>query len=493
LCASIVLLGILTAATVWARPGRVVTKDGKVWEGDVTERKQQNQIDIVVEGKKFTFSLDNVDRWNFDDSIEVTPPPQPAQPGQPQPGQQPGQRPGMTVEQEFEKRRAALPPNDAVARVRLARWAFERQQYDLARGAAEEALEIDSRNQEAQALLRTIDAQRRLDRKTERQPPAQPGARRPGPGAAPGQPTPGDGSEPQMQPGQQRPPAGGGGGGNALVRPLTADEVNRIRLLEWDGDRGVRVRLLNDVKRRYLARADMTPAQFNKLDAVDQAWEIKQNGSPELLNDVRITNDPRAMQEYRTVVQRAVLTGCATAACHGGNSGGGFSLHPRADHEGEAYANFLTMHKYVYKPQKGREAPMIDRNRPEDSLLIQFGLPYDVADNPHPEVEGFRPIFRTRNDARYKQFVRWIADSLAPLRDDYGVPFDEAGEGNRARPAGGADEAPEGGGEGGSDVAPGGGQRAGQGAGPAAGPGAGAVPGGQGAPARPPQRPAGGQ
>jgi alkylhydroperoxidase family enzyme len=49
---------------------------------------------------------------------------------------------------------------------------------------------------------------------------------------------------------------------------------------------------------------------------------------------------------------------------------------------------------------------------------VQFGLPADLANTPHPEVEGYRPVFRTRNDPKLKQIVHWIADSLAPLQDD---------------------------------------------------------------------------
>ena len=420
------LLSLGLAAPAGAKPGSVTTRDGKTWEGDVTEDKQQNRVSVIVDGKKYSFSRDNVDRVEYDPNAPATPPrpPQPQpNPNQPQqPAAQQPRGPGMSAEEEFQKRRAALPRNDAPSRVALARWAFERQEYDLARDAVDEALQIDPRNQQAQEMSKTIDAQRRLTRKAadNRQPP--PG----GPPAA--EPVPaGNAAAPRPA------PAAGAG----LVRPLDADEVNRVRLLEWHGDRNVRVRLQNDVKRRYLARArDITPAKFNQMDAVDQAWEIRKNGSEELWNDVRIVNDPPALHEYRTVVQRALLTGCATAACHGGGAGSErFALHPRADKEPEAYANFITLHNFQSKPEGGREASMIDRTRPEDSLLIQYGLPPDAADTPHPDVEGYRPLFRNRTDARYKQVVGWIANSLSPLPEDYGVPFDDAKAGRNERPA----------------------------------------------------------
>jgi hypothetical protein len=427
------LLALALASPLAARPGRIVTKDGKTWEGDVTENAQQGRVNVVIKGQTHTFLRGNVDRIEYSEAAPDAPAapaqPQPPAPGQPQPGAT------MTAEeQEFQKRRTAIANSDVNGLLTLARWAFDRQQYDLAHDAAQDAQNADPRNQAAADLLRTIDAQRRLSRRSAA------GGQQPAPGR---QPPPGQQPDPRDD--NPRPPRAPGqgndkaGGDNGLIPPLSPDEVNRIRLLEWRGDRGVKIRLVNDVKRRYLARANMQPAEFNKLDAVDQAWEMKKKGSPELLNDIRMTNDPPALQQYRTIVQRTVLTGCATTACHGGGAGSDkFALHARADHEGEAYANFLTLHKYQYKPGKGREAAMIDRNRPEDSVLIQFGLAPNISNMPHPDVEGYRPVFRTLNDPKYRQFVRWIADDLSPLIEDYGVPFEDAAQPHppRAQPAG---------------------------------------------------------
>lgn len=423
------LLTLALAASVTARPGKIVTKDGKTWEGDITELPRENLIEVVIDGKRHRFSMANLARKpEYSDPAPESTPAQPAAPGQ-------------TPEQEYEKRRTAIADNDAAGLVRLARWAFERKMYDQAFDAAQDARNADPRNREAQDLLRTVDAQRRLNRKAQQPPPGgRPGPVVPAPGITP----PPGGNAPAKAT------------SNGLVRPLSPEEVNRMRLLEWRGETGVKIRLLNDVKRRYLARADMQPAEFNRLNAVNQAWEIKKKGNPELLNDIRMTNDPPAFQDYRTIVQRAVLSTCATTACHGGGAGSDrFALHPRADHEGEAYANFLTMHKYQFKPEKGRQASMIDRNRPEDSLLIQFGLPANVSNMPHPEVDGYKPLFRTVNEPRYKQFVRWIADDLSPLLEDYGVPFDEAGDGGNAQPAAAAQQQQPADSAAGNDLAPG--------------------------------------
>ena len=64
---------------------------------------------------------------------------------------------------------------------------------------------------------------------------------------------------------------------------------------------------------------------------------------------------------------------------------------------------------------------VIDRDRPADSLLLQFAIPPNLADHPHPEVPGFRPIFRVLKDPRYDQFLRWISNALSPLQSNYGI------------------------------------------------------------------------
>jgi hypothetical protein len=71
---------------------------------------------------------------------------------------------------------------------------------------------------------------------------------------------------------------------------------------------------------------------------------------------------------------------------------------------------------------------MIDRAHPEDSLLLQYGLPRNEAKVPHPDVQGFRPAFRRgRDDTKYQAIARWIGSSLlidAPLTPDYGIQYD---------------------------------------------------------------------
>ena len=491
------------SSLLMALPGTVTLKDGKSFTGDVTVRKETNKVDVVVEGKKYSFSMAIVAGIKLDENAPQPTPGQPQpgqpqpgqpQPGQPQPGQpQPGQpqppaQPGMSPEEEFDKRMQALGPRDVAGRIKLAQWAVERKRYDMAQDALKQALGIDPRNREAQDFMKVVEAQQRLNQRQGNRPPQQGGPTTPSqPGAPRGEPPPMEEGD-DGRPAQPRAARGQGGDRSAGLRPLTPDEINRVRMLEWRrDDRGVNVRLLNNVKRRFLARArDVKPADFNAMTVTEQAQLIREQGTEDMLNDVRVVNDPPSLQEFRTGIQRPMLQTCAAQQCHGGGEGSEkFALFHRADKEPEAYANFLALSNYTgkaggvgqqpkdekqkeqkeqkqQKQQKQggsilssnepREARMIDRNRPEDSLLIQYGLPYDAADAPHPEVPGFKTLFRTRNDARYRQFVRWVADVLAPIDQDYGIdmaaaPEEQAGarQVGREEPQG-TDQAPKEGG-----------------------------------------------
>ena len=65
---------------------------------------------------------------------------------------------------------------------------------------------------------------------------------------------------------------------------------------------------------------------------------------------------------------------------------------------------------------------MIDRDEPRTSLLAAYGLPRAEAKTPHPDVPGFRPYFRTRNDKRYGSMIDWIDRLRHPLRArHYGI------------------------------------------------------------------------
>jgi hypothetical protein len=78
---------------------------------------------------------------------------------------------------------------------------------------------------------------------------------------------------------------------------------------------------------------------------------------------------------------------------------------------------------------------MIDRQKPRDSLLLQYALPGSLADYPHPDVPGYKPAFHSVNDPRYRTILNWIGNTLQPVQPDYGFEFTPSGPAIEQRPA----------------------------------------------------------
>jgi hypothetical protein len=94
------------------------------------------------------------------------------------------------------------------------------------------------------------------------------------------------------------------------------------------------------------------------------------------------------------------------------------------------YTNFLLVQGYKpKKPIEGKDYVMLDRVNPEDSLLLLYGLPQQDSPLPHPKVKNFRPIFKGRNDPKYKAIVDWATHTLAPIAPDYGIDLTQEAEG----------------------------------------------------------------
>lgn len=69
--------------------------------------------------------------------------------------------------------------------------------------------------------------------------------------------------------------------------------------------------------------------------------------------------------------------------------------------------------------------PLIDRNEPEDSLLVQWGLPREEAKFPAPNgIAGWEPKFKDMKDKRFIEQVDWIK-SLIPANQgsSYGIDY----------------------------------------------------------------------
>jgi hypothetical protein len=379
------LCGLAAAATLVAtslalaatKPGIVRTREGQTYIGELDESQPENVT--VIRGEIKT----PVPR-NRIASVEYS----------------------ADFEKSFRDRLGKLPPNDAAGRLKLAREAMDRRQLMLAREATAQAQEIDPNNADAKQLMDVIQGQIRLER-MQHQPPS----------AAATAGTANEAAGVTTQP--------------VSEKLLKSEQINAIRQAELrPDDVGVRIRFERDVKRRFMEYTSRTPAEINSMAVGDLVQAILKEGTPEMRRDVMILNDPPSMFQYRRHVQPFVLQNCATTGCHGTVKGQKFALVSPGDSDAAAYTNFYILQSYIKKvPNSGEnifghgELRMIDRQAPEQSLLLQNGLPGAIAEHDHPDVAGFRPTYRALTDQRYLGVRNWIAESLVPVPPEYGFTF----------------------------------------------------------------------
>ena len=205
---------------------------------------------------------------------------------------------------------------------------------------------------------------------------------------------------------------------------LSPDEMNLLKQAEWSQkDSNVKITLSFEAKKKYITSIQGNAGAFNALSPADQAREILAKGTIDQKKEVKITNDPAIFAEYKKTIQPMILTGCATAGCHGGVNGGRLFLYGTPENDAASYTNFYLL-MTTSSQVGGAQRMMIDRTYPDKSLIVEFGLPSQLSKITHPEVKGvtWRSIFRSTEDAQYKTFMRWM-DKLVPGDPKYGFDF----------------------------------------------------------------------
>lgn len=365
--------GAMMTANLFAKQGVVTTKDGHRYEGDVTEKA--DSIVVVISGVQTVIDRGNVATLAYSDAFE----------------------------KQYADRLAKLAPDDVPGRIALARWAFDQKHYDKARDACDSALTIDPNNKEATDLARLIRSQMRMEQGK------------------------GQGNTTITPPAQSNPKAPG-----SSAKTISPADVNSIRLHELSSNDKSSIRFENDVKKRFVEFAKKSYSEFNKMKPVDQALAIIAEGDAKMVGDVKVTGDPGAMQEFRKTILPVMLNSCATVNCHGNSAAGGVQFITPAASDVEAYTNFYLLTqlgKGVGSEGGGffggsSERKMIERGQGDRSVLANYMLPHDQAEVPHPEVQGYAFVFRSKDDPKYKQLVKWMNESLKSPAPDYGIDYD---------------------------------------------------------------------
>ena len=310
----------------------------------------------------------------------------------------------MVVEppaEQFRRLRGAIKDSDIERRIDLSEWARENGMYDEGLAEAEGVLQIDPGHADALRLRAELSSLIRLR---------------------------GVGSEASPKPARAKPAS--------PTRPaldefplLTPEQVNRIKVFEVDLKDPPKITISRETVDRLLTRyADhpLIPTSreakdgFRALPAETILETMFKVRARDLYDEVRVVDNPASMKKFRDRVHSAwLVNNCATTRCHGGSAAGRLLLtNRRPNADDRLYTNFLIIDRF--KTTEGRT--LINWGEPERSVLLQMGLPREDAITPHPEVKGWSPAFRTRDDRRFRQAVEWMQMMYRP-RPDYGVVY----------------------------------------------------------------------
>ncbi|MCK4602528.1 MAG: hypothetical protein KAU28_08690, partial [Phycisphaerae bacterium] len=335
------LAGLVMFAAVAQVATKVVTfKDGRKITGEVT-RTAEGNYEIETKFGLLKYSADEVA------SVEDV----------------------ITPQEEYNKKLAGIDPQSAKDHFELGRWAFEQGLLEIARKELQKALQIKEDFERAKLLLRQVEA--KLEE-----------ASRPKPVA--------DGGRPTTRPAKTD---------VANLKPewlVGEEDIYRIRLEELREDDRVPVELKNDVLERFVDsmrgvgdfRERNFEKRFRSWNRLRRAKYIVNNvdrDNSAVKDDIIIKRDPKFMAEFRNNIWPIVAQNCATSSCHGGEKKfGNLQLFNVAGKNVSVdYTNYILLWGYSTK-SNGAARRMIDRNYPDMSLLLQFGLPEDMAKYEHP-------------------------------------------------------------------------------------------------------------
>ncbi len=369
----VAVVAMVAAFAVPAQKQVVICKDGRRLTGEVTKVKNGYQIRMkggtVVIAKEQVLKVEDV----------------------------------VTVEDELEKRLAKVDSRDADGYYHVARWADDQNLFADARKILQKVLKLKPDHENASLLLKLVKmreagsggtktATQKNDKKID---------------------------IPSLDP----------------SKFLKKEDIYRIRLMELQPRDRVSIQYRNKVLQRFIesmrGSGDFKERgfenKFRKYNRVKQVLYILDNTerrNASIRDDILIKNDPKVIKEFRARIWPIIAKSFASPSCYGGvKPRDGLKLFniPLTD-ERVLYTNFYILRKWE---RNGRK--MIDRDNPEISLLLQYGLPEKLAKYRRPKyVPG--PIFNSRNDRSYIIVKNWIASLCRLFPPGYRIKYTLPGQ-----------------------------------------------------------------
>ena len=313
----------------------------------------------------------------------------------------------LTPQELYRKARASLKPDMYQARLRLAEWLFEQKMYEECKAELVDLVEVADLF-EARKLMETVDAQLRLA----------------GPDGGSTEVPPPDAADAEER--------DGGPVRQSDLLPqdiLSPEDVNLVRVYEIDFRDPPKVTVPTDVIRELIERygdSKLIPATSEGRTALFREDPIKlvrlmfDLKARELYPRIEVETEPPALNLFRERVHNAwLINNCATSGCHGGVDAGRFFLHNRNHKKSQVrYTNLLILERTELPDLP----PLIDWERPLDSLIVQYGLPRTEARQKHPDVKGWKPVFSSANARLLDDFEAWVKGMYRP-RPEYPVDY----------------------------------------------------------------------
>jgi len=310
------------------------------------------------------------------------------------------------VSQRYHQLRDAIPKDDIEARLTLVEWLRARKAYPLALEELDSILIDDPTNPHAKVLHTWLTAYEHL-----------------GPGKAtdPQSTT----QAPEKTPNHRRMRRN-------EARALTPEQINLMRVYEIDLRDPPKLKVPDDTL-RTLMRSNPNAFSPNE-DERNQIFELPEveklkilftHKARDLYTQVKVLEDPTSIKIFKQKVQSQngwIINTCASTRCHGGTHAGTFELiNTRANSDATAYTNLYTIEHYTL-PSGSK---LINFQDPERSPLLQMAMVKKNALTPHPPIPrgypgpGFRAIFRSTRDRKFRDAIDWIRSMYQP-RPEYG-------------------------------------------------------------------------
>lgn len=363
--AFIAFIGVEASAE--ARTAVIRTDDGNVYRGELV-RQTKDILVLNVQGIEATFKQEDIATFELQD----------------------------TPEELYRKQRATLSDQDLAGRLDLAR---EMLDLDALRLAKFELADLDRDFPEHPAVLEMIAVVEAKQRLEETHSDAQLTA----------------------SDGPRRPERRGEAEGNLF---LARNEIALIKVYEIDLDTKPRLEIpdptLDSFFQKYGGHRLVPTGRrdrglFKRLEGYEQLDVFFRVQARDLYDQVEVRQEPGPLSKFRRSVNPNYVARYFAPTFGHGQIPGLALFNKRPEDEAEAYTNFYRLSQF-----RVNGTPMIDRANPELSLLLQWGLARESARFPAPDIEGWRPMFRSTDDSEFQRYADWI-DSLFKEDLDYGI------------------------------------------------------------------------